>query len=81
MNSGYIWWSGQSADAIAACKASDAECGQEPREFEKVSIGDIARASYAVYAIPATLSIDDGQDEAQISAVDADRFVAYYEAL
>lgn len=80
-NSGYIWWAGEAADAIDACKKSDVEGNNEAREFEEVPRSHRANANYAVYQIADSLHIDDGQDKELIAAVEASKFVAYCAAI
>lgn len=82
MHSGYVWWTGQAASALDACKASDVEYGSfdDVREYLEVTLSERGSASFAVYAIPADLVIDDGQDEEQIAAVEACQLVAYVKA-
>ena len=81
MNSGYVWWAGEAMHPVEACKNSDLEGNNEAREFEEITRSQREHAAYAVYQIPADLSIDDGQDKEQIAAVEASRFVCYCAAL
>lgn len=67
MHSGYVWWAGNAMHPVEACQESEREGMSEARDF----------VAYAVYEIPASLDITDGQDQDQIAAVMAARFVCY----
>lgn len=71
--SGFVWSVQVAADPIAACRQMDETLGAPGRAYEEGGVADL-RTTAAVYDVrlaPAGFDVDDGQDPAQIAAVEA----------
>lgn len=69
---GYVWGVTVAESPIAACAAVDAEIGGEPRRYEEVGSFDHANAwGYHVHAAPEGFTVNDGQNDDEIAAVEA----------
>lgn len=81
LNSGYVWWAGEADSASDACVMSHAvQGGYHSTEWEGISRSEInsTAGGYAVYEIPETLAVDDGQDADTIEAVTACPLAGYF---
>jgi len=80
LNSGYVWGVETADDAVAACRQMDQAIGGVDRIYDKHGPNSYAerrgQSGYIVYAVPAEFDVDDGQDAAQIVAVEAHPRVA-----
>jgi hypothetical protein len=80
LNSGYVWWVGNADSPTQACEKSDSEGRNEPRQFVEVTRSQRDRADYVVYAVPAQLTVTDGQDPEQIKCVESCAFMGFFAA-
>lgn len=76
---GYVWWSGEAADAADACRQSTADTGGDvdAKYVETTRREALDRGGYAVHEC----GIDaraDGQDRSVIAAVTAAPLAGYY---
>lgn len=80
--SGFVWWVGEAADPIDACRKADREIDPSEaavRTYREVTRYESTHSSdggYLVFEVPAGFDVDNGQDSAEIEAVEAHRCVA-----
>jgi len=80
LNSGYVWWVGEAADPIDACRKSDAESKEDKSgTYRRISRSELSRGGeygggYAVYEVPSDF---DAVAE-EYEKVQAHPFVDYY---
>ena len=74
-NSGYVWGVVNAESALAACAAVDADAGDDRGDgaYESVSMSELrtTRGVYDVRTAPAEFDVLNGQDSAEISAVES----------
>lgn len=80
LNSGFVWWVGQADSAADACMRADADIDQPRGEYHAVTRSEInsTAGGYSVKLAPAGFDVQDGQNAAEIAAVDALPLAGFY---
>jgi len=83
LNSGFVWWVGDSNTCAGACERADRELGSIDRKYSKISQGDVRSGAggFAVYAAPEGFDVGDGQHPADIAAVEALPLQGFFRAV
>jgi hypothetical protein len=80
IDSGFAWGVADAESPAEACRLVDEDFGADGRDYEDHGPDSYAdrqgRPGYIVHEVPAGFDVDDGQDKAQIAAVEAHPRVA-----